>query len=167
MVCRVRQHGVIWTIVLFSSLVQPGFLIADTTEDRLAALEQRLSRLEQNVERLLQRLSQETQPEELKPAKAEAQSLAVELEQAKEPEKVKDASTQAGPAPAQELVTTTQSTGSADGSSEIQNVPYAGYMETHLNHDGLNPTTFDFHRFVLLFGHGFGDRIRFWSELTL
>ena len=165
MVCRVCQRGIIWTMVLLSSLVQPGFLIADTTEDRLAALEQRLSRLEQNVDRLLQRLSQETQPEELKQAKAEAQSLAVELEQAKEPEKVKDASTQAGPAPAQELVTTTQSTGSADGSSEIQNVPYAGYMETHLNHDGLNPTTFDFHRFVLLFGHGFGDRIRFWSEL--
>ncbi|MFN8008801.1 MAG: hypothetical protein U0V70_17605, partial [Terriglobia bacterium] len=36
-----------------------------------------------------------------------------------------------------------------------------------LNHDAITPSVFDFHRFVLLFGHGFGDRIRFWSELEL
>jgi hypothetical protein len=44
-------------------------------------------------------------------------------------------------------------------------LPVAGYMDFHINKergDSLRP---DFHRFVLLFGHSFSDRIRFWSEL--
>ena len=55
--------------------------------------------------------------------------------------------------------------GGAD--SQARYMPISGYMDFHLNNDGLNPTTFDFHRFVLMFGHVFSDRVRFWSELEL
>lgn len=46
-------------------------------------------------------------------------------------------------------------------------LPVAGYMDMHLNKargDAFRP---DFHRFVLLFGHSFSDRIKFWSELEV
>jgi hypothetical protein len=48
-----------------------------------------------------------------------------------------------------------------------ERVPYGGYMELHLNHHDFEPTTLDFHRFVLLFGHRFTDRIGFVGELEL
>jgi hypothetical protein len=48
--------------------------------------------------------------------------------------------------------------------------PISGYMEMHLNVP-LDPAdgdaTLDFHRFVLLFSHGFTDRLRFVGELEL
>jgi hypothetical protein len=44
-------------------------------------------------------------------------------------------------------------------------LPVAGYMETHYNKLRGDPGQLDFHRFVLLFGHSFSDRIKFWSEL--
>ncbi len=46
-------------------------------------------------------------------------------------------------------------------------LPVAGYMEFHANKDRGEPFQPDFHRFVLLFGHSFSDRIKFWSELEL
>ena len=46
-------------------------------------------------------------------------------------------------------------------------LPVAGYMEAHFNKDDGEPGRGDFHRFVLLFGHSFSDRIKFWSELEL
>jgi hypothetical protein len=46
-------------------------------------------------------------------------------------------------------------------------LPVAGYMDLHLNKDVGDPFRPDFHRFVLLFGHSFSDRIKFWSELEL
>ena len=50
---------------------------------------------------------------------------------------------------------------------ETAYMPVSGYMDFHVNNDGLNPTQFDFHRFVLMFWHVFSDRIRFWSEIEL
>jgi hypothetical protein len=150
-------------LVCLSSLVSADSLIADNTVSRLDALEQRLSRLEQNLERLLERIGNGGLTGQLEQAKTETESLAVELQEAKQ--QTAPAPSGAAAVPVQEVVSSPQTSTLNDPSSEIQNVPYAGYMETHLNHDGLNPTTFDFHRFVLLFGHGFGDRIRFWSEL--
>jgi hypothetical protein len=44
-------------------------------------------------------------------------------------------------------------------------LPVAGYMEAHFNKNEGEPGRADFHRFVLLFGHSFSDRIKFWSEL--
>jgi hypothetical protein len=46
-------------------------------------------------------------------------------------------------------------------------LPVAGYMDFHVNRDSGDPWRPDFHRFVLLFGHSFNDRVKFWSELEL
>jgi hypothetical protein len=46
-------------------------------------------------------------------------------------------------------------------------LPVSGYMDFHVNKDRGDPFRPDFHRFVLLFGHSFSDRVRFWSELEL
>jgi hypothetical protein len=54
----------------------------------------------------------------------------------------------------------------ASGDAETR-LPVAGYMEAHFNKDAGQPGRGDFHRFVLLFGHSFSDRIKFWSEFEL
>ena len=52
-------------------------------------------------------------------------------------------------------------------SEESARLPFAGYMEWHLNKPRGDSAQIDFHRFVLLFGHSFSSRIKFWSELEL
>ncbi|HET6961040.1 MAG TPA: hypothetical protein VFJ27_01020 [Terriglobia bacterium] len=161
----VRRSLLGW-LALMAALLQPGFLQGETSEERLSALEARLSRLERNLDLLLQKVSSTSPlaPQAVKELQDDAQPLASDLQQLQSAN-VPQVEPTAAPVQQSTLVATSPSTPVADAAAEIQNVPYAGYMETHLNHDGLNPTTFDFHRFVLLFGHGFGDRIRFWSEL--
>ncbi len=51
-------------------------------------------------------------------------------------------------------------------SAEIR-LPVSGYMDFHFNKPRGEPGVLDFHRFVLLFGHSFSDRIKFWSEVEL
>lgn len=46
-------------------------------------------------------------------------------------------------------------------------LPVAGYMDFHVNKESGDSFRPDFHRFVLLFGHSFSDRIKFWSELEV
>ena len=46
-------------------------------------------------------------------------------------------------------------------------LPISGYMDFHFNKVQNEGSQLDFHRFVLLFGHSFTDRIQFWSELEL
>src|SRR5262249_37707728 len=43
----------------------------------------------------------------------------------------------------------------------------AGYMDFHVNRKSGEPWMPDLHRFVLLFGHSFSDRIKFWSEFEI
>lgn len=43
----------------------------------------------------------------------------------------------------------------------------SGYMEMHLNKVEDLPTAVDFHRFVLMIGHSFSDRLKFWSEVEV
>ena len=43
----------------------------------------------------------------------------------------------------------------------------SGYMEVHLNKVQDLPTEADLHRFVLMVGHSFSDRIKFWSEVEV
>src|SRR5262245_53127993 len=45
---------------------------------------------------------------------------------------------------------------------EEERLPVAGYMDFHLNKPQGEPAQLDFHRFVLLFGHSFSNRIKFW-----
>lgn len=49
----------------------------------------------------------------------------------------------------------------------MRTMPYAGYMEMHFNQASGQPSQLDFHRFVLLFGHTFSPRIKFWSEVEI
>ena len=51
--------------------------------------------------------------------------------------------------------------------NEETRLPVAGYMDFHVNKDRGEPFRPDFHRFVLLFGHSFSNRIKFWSELEV
>jgi hypothetical protein len=46
-------------------------------------------------------------------------------------------------------------------------MPVSGFMDYHFNKPEDQPGIADMHRFVLLFGHSFNDRIQFWSELEL
>ncbi len=46
-------------------------------------------------------------------------------------------------------------------------LPVAGYMDFHVNKESGDAFRPDFHRFVLLFGHSFSDRIKFWSEFEV
>lgn len=46
-------------------------------------------------------------------------------------------------------------------------LPVAGYMDFHVNKNSGDAFRPDFHRFVLLFGHSFSDRVKFWSELEV
>src|SRR5262245_23105749 len=48
-----------------------------------------------------------------------------------------------------------------------QRLPVSGYMDFHFNKQRSEPGQLDFHRFVLLFGHSFSERIKFWSELEV
>ena len=50
---------------------------------------------------------------------------------------------------------------------EETRLPVSGYMDAHFNKAEGEPGRADFHRFVLLFGHSFSDRIKFWSELEV
>ena len=43
----------------------------------------------------------------------------------------------------------------------------SGYMEMHLNKVRDLPTVVDLHRFVLMVGHSFSDRLKFWSEVEV
>src|SRR3989337_4259365 len=43
----------------------------------------------------------------------------------------------------------------------------SGYMEIHLNKEQDLPTEADLHRFVLMVGHSFTDRLKFWSEVEV
>jgi len=43
----------------------------------------------------------------------------------------------------------------------------SGYMEIHLNKVQDLPSQADLHRFVLMVGHSFSDRLKFWSEVEV
>lgn len=70
---------------------------------------------------------------------------------------------QPGPA-LQPIVVTGDFQKAADAETRL---PVAGYMDFHVNKDSGDSFRPDFHRFVLLFGHSFSDRIKFWSELEV
>jgi len=55
----------------------------------------------------------------------------------------------------------------AESEAGESRLPFSGYMDFHFNKPRGEPGQLDFHRFVLLFGHSFSDRIKFWSELEL
>jgi hypothetical protein len=51
--------------------------------------------------------------------------------------------------------------------SETTRLPISGYMEMNFSKPQEQSAVLDFRRFVLLFGHSFSDRLKFWSELEV
>src|SRR5262245_29403659 len=140
-----RVYTLSWLVFLVG-LLHPKVLQAEVSEERVSALEARLSRLERNLELLLNKVSAAPplDSQAAKEIKEAAKPLAGEFRELQEAS-VLAVEPPTTPAPQSSLATT--STSAPDAAAEIQNVPYAGYMETHLNHDGLNPTLFDFSLF--------------------
>jgi len=68
------------------------------------------------------------------------------------------------PAPLETVSVTVDDQQSGGGETRL---PVAGYMDAHFNKSEGEPGRADFHRFVLLFGHSFSERIKFWSELEV
>ena len=124
-----------------------------SAEERMRSLEERLLLLERKLDRLVDRIA------ELGGARDVSREADEALEIASEANRISQAGLGPEASPAE------QDVASIDSGPERS--PYGGYMELHLNHDNLNPTTLDFHRFVLLFGHRFDDRISFVGELEL
>src|SRR5262249_49014800 len=65
-------------------------------------------------------------------------------------------------APLQQVSVSGDYKNSSEGETRL---PVSGYMEAHFNKAEGEPGRADFHRFVVLFGHSFSERIKFWSEL--
>lgn len=123
-------------------------------EERMDALERRIERIEKKMELLMELLGRRADKQGASQTGGRIEELQREV--AALEEERDDLHTVGDPAP-------------PDPAAEIPQprVPINGYMEMHLNHDGINPTTLDFHRFVLLFGYNFGERIQFVSEVEL
>ena len=129
--------------ILVSWVVLTSALCAQTSaatyEKRVAELEQRLQLLEQEVRELrAQKAAPAPSAPTVKPVEASP----------------------ATPPPATLLPST-------NIPSDETRLPVSGYMDFHFNKFRDQPAQLDFHRFVLLFGHSFSNRIKFWSELEL
>ena len=80
------------------------------------------------------------------------------------PDQVAPQAPQQASSPLQQVSVSGDFQSSGDYESRL---PVAGYMDFHLNKDAGDAFRPDFHRFVLLFGHSFSERIKFWSELEV
>ena len=60
-----------------------------------------------------------------------------------------------------------QRSGAAASPSEETRLPVSGYMELNFSKPQEQSAVLDFRRFVLLFGHSFSERLKFWSELEV
>lgn len=172
-----RLRAPVRNLLLTTGLVWAG-AVTLAAEPRPDSLEERLDRVESNLERLIALLAaalDETLDEDVKD---QLQTLAAELKtirrealQVEQPA-AELAVAEAEPVSVEEAMVVAEVVAVPDASDATAgffdgSMPMSGYMEMHVNHDGLNPTTLDFHRFVLNLGHMFGDRIRFWSELEI
>lgn len=86
-----------------------------------------------------------------------------ELQGKKEPPPVAPAPV----APAEASMGTVPPAAAAGLASAETRLPVSGYMDFHFNKTRGQPGQLDFHRFVLLFGHSFSERLKFWSELEV
>ena len=151
MVNRYIFHCVIWGLLAASQA--PGQTVPTDLERRLSELEQKMRLIDpafgkdSSAQNLAQRMELlETKMATVLAAKPPVQSLA--------------------PAPVVSAAAPVTSVISVPPDTETR-LPIAGYMDFHLNKEAGSPFQPDFHRFVLLFGHSFSDRIKFWSELEV
>lgn len=145
----------LWLCVLLS-----GRLLFGQTPE----LERRIAELEEKIRRLeaaLENANAQTQP----PPPAASAKPAVPVVGAVPPPAA--APRPAESAPPAGLIPVSVSGDYRTFPSTETRLPVAGYMDFHVNKDRGDLLRPDFHRFVLLFGHSFDDRIKFWSEFEL
>ena len=143
--------------ILASTLIgqSPESVGNDPVQSRLEMLETRIRQLESEIAALKGEDEEPTEePETISPQ-------AAAVVPAPEPEPLVER-----PLPMAEVIPSEADRSSREDSFEIR-MPISGYMESHVNKAEGEPAIGDFHRFVLLFGHSFSDRIQFWSELEL
>ena len=142
----------------------PALSQSDTTgtaQARIEELEQRIAKLEERLRRI-----------EAEPSTAVEAPASEVAEEDESPDPVPVAAVPPHEAPQQVTASAPTSTpeipdeGRDLASSETR-LPFSGYMDFHFNNAQNEPSQLDMHRFVLLFGHSFTDRIQFWSELEL
>ncbi len=142
----------------------PAFSQSDGTETsqaRIEELEKRIARLEERLRQL-----------EAEPSTAVEEPASGVTEEEGPTDSVSappDSSGEAPPQVASSAPTNVPEVPDAgqDLASSETRLPFSGYMDFHFNNVQNEPSQLDFHRFVLLFGHSFSDRIQFWSELEL
>jgi hypothetical protein len=129
-------------------------------ERRLAELERKLGELDPTFRARL--------PAGFEERLAAAERKLDELLAARQAPPAPSASAPPAPGASPPALETVSVTGDYQASEESETrLPVAGYMEAHFNKTAGEPGRADFHRFVLLFGHSFSRRIKFWSELEL
>ncbi len=139
-----------WVLIAWFAFAPTGVaaeMTARQIEEKFAILEARIRQLESE----LASVKGEPAESEVKPAPT---AIAAEVD------------TKPAPMLMAEVIPTA-GTESADFYSREIRMPVSGYMDFHFNKPKAEPGTADFHRFVLLFGHSFSNRIQFWSELEI
>ncbi len=139
-------------------------------ERRLAELERKMRLLdsafqlgsETNLEARLKSL--EAKMDELLKPKAPGPAPVILTTQADPPQPQQPAESPVALSPLRQVSITGDFQKARDSETRL---PVAGYMDFHVNKDSGDSFRPDFHRFVLLFGHSFSDRIKFWSELEV
>ena len=142
----------------------PAFSQSDGTETsqaRIEELEKRIARLEERLRQL-----------EAEPSAAVEEPAPEVTEEERATDFFTASADSSGEAPPQVASSAPTSVpevpeAGQDLASSETRLPFSGYMDFHFNNVQNEPSQLDFHRFVLLFGHSFSDRIQFWSELEL
>jgi len=143
---------------------------ADDLERRLSDLERKMKILDPTFEPtpqrvLVQRVKDlEAKMETLMAARSTFAEVVAAVAPAPSTAPGQRAGLPALPASLQPVSITGDFQASADTETRL---PVAGYMDFHVNKESGDAFRPDFHRFVLLFGHSFSDRIKFWSELEV
>lgn len=156
------------TVKLLCVLLLGTGLSAQTDADR----ERRLSELERKIRLLDPAFTQQANIDFDQRLLAAERKIDDLLGAGTQPQNVSVATIPAGNSPQATTPTTPLQalavTGDYQTSGEGETrLPVSGYMDAHFNKNSGEPGRADFHRFVLLFGHSFSDRIKFWSELEL
>ena len=162
--CCVQLLMVVWLVVSAPAQV-PAQAQSTEQENRIGELEERVRQLEDMVQRLLRERSGTEAPVAGEPA-AEAPPVPTEPEVAPAMALREDEPAAQAELPMAQVLPTETPQGEEVASTETR-LPFSGYMDYHFNKPRDEPGTLDFHRFVLLFGHSFSNRIQFWSELEL
>lgn len=158
---------------------EPGHT-AGALEQRLAALQDKIAQLERQIEQACKPAAPGQLEERFGQLEARIAALSARWDTAPSavpvpahpaPDEpnilVVEADPPAAPKPAQAVQASASAVPQAPQVAEMSTPPYAGYMEMHLNTARQEPSLLDFHRFVLLFGHSFSPRMKFWSEVEV